>query len=98
MGVWRGFVRSVSQKEFTMSMQAFRYRHPSGDLRLVPNRLDKLTKHHVPARNPDKQPRFIRKVDERYHRSYHLLFQAAASYEDACAILWHDWWCPPAER
>ena len=81
-----------------MSMQARRYRYPNGELRLVPNRLDRLTDHHVPPRNPDPQPRYIQRVDERHHRAYHLLFKAAASYEDACKILLYDWWTFPAEN
>jgi hypothetical protein len=40
---------------------------------------------------PDKFPRIIQ-VDERHHRSYHLLFANCASYEDACHILRRDWW------
>jgi len=49
------------------------------------------SKHHVPPRKPDKQPRVIR-VDDRHHRAYHLLFGNPASFEDACKILWRDWW------
>jgi hypothetical protein len=62
------------------------------------NQLHKVTKHHVPPQHPDPQPRFIRKVDNEFHRAYHLLFQAAATYEDACEILKRDWWTKPAEQ
>src|SRR5208283_2752805 len=49
-------------------------------------------RHHVPPRKPDANPRFIKRKDSRHHRAYHLLFAAAKSYDDACLILWHDWW------
>jgi hypothetical protein len=49
-------------------------------------------RHHVPPRKPDAKPRFIKRKDSRHHRAYHLLFAAAKSYDDACLILWHDWW------
>ena len=81
-----------------MSLQARRFRFPNGDLRLVTNRLDRPTTHHVPPRHPDPQPRFLMEVDDRHHRAYHLLFKAAASYEDACAILLRDWWTFPADN
>ena len=45
------------------------------------------TNHHVPPRNPDSRPHFLLKKDERHHRAYHLLFQAAKSYEDCPADL-----------
>ena len=54
-------------------------------------------RHHVPPRNPDANPRFIKRKDARHHQAYHLLFGAAKSYEDACLILWHDWWKQGAE-
>lgn len=75
-----------------MSQKAQRYRFPNGDLKLVPRRLERMTSHHVPPRNPDPQPRYIQRVDERHHRAFHLLFKAAASFEDCVAILKHDWW------
>jgi hypothetical protein len=78
-----------------MSWQARRFRPEENFLRLVPT--PKLTKHHVPPTNQDRQPRFLKRVDDRHHRAYHLLFQAAASYEDACKILLRDWWTVPAE-
>jgi hypothetical protein len=54
-------------------------------------------RHHVPPRNPDPHPRFIKRKDERHHKAYHLLFAGAKSYEDACLILWQDWWEQSAE-
>lgn len=51
-----------------------------------------MSRHHVPPRNPDKQKRFIKYKKVEYHRAYHLLFGAVKSYEEACAILLHDWW------
>lgn len=54
--------------------------------------MTKEDRHHVPPRNPDGNPRFIKRKDSRHHRAYHLLFGAAKSYEDACLVLWHDWW------
>jgi hypothetical protein len=53
---------------------------------------ERMTRHHVPPRHPDSEPRFVMDVDDRHHRAYHLLFKAAANFEDACAILWEDWW------
>jgi hypothetical protein len=52
----------------------------------------KADRHHVPPRKPDANPRFIKRKDSRHHRAYHILFAAAKSYEDACLILWRDWW------
>ena len=49
------------------------------------------SKHHVPPKKPDKQPRII-VVDDRHHKAYHLLFGNAKSFEDACHILKRDWW------
>ena len=80
-----------------MSMNARRYRFGNGDLKLVP-RTERLTDHHVPPRNPDPQPRYIQRVDDRHHRAYHLLFKAAATYEDACKILLADWWTYPSQQ
>lgn len=79
-----------------MSWQAKRFneREHTG-LRLVGV---KTSKHHVPPRNPDPQPRFLRIVDDRHHRAYHLLFGAVGSYEQACEILLRDWWTAPAEQ
>jgi hypothetical protein len=57
----------------------------------------KADRHHVPPRNPDPTPRFIKRKDSRHHQAYHLLFAAAKSYDDACLILWHDWWEQGAE-
>ncbi len=54
--------------------------------------MEETDRHHVPPRRPDANPRFIKRKDSRHHRAYHLLFAAAKSYEDACLILWHDWW------
>lgn len=51
----------------------------------------RMSRHHVPPKFPDAEPRII-KVDERRHRAYHLLFGNAKSYEDACFILKRDWW------
>lgn len=52
-----------------------------------------MTKHHVPPKNPDPvpKPRILIK-SEKHHQAYHLLFGAARSFEDACAILQRDWW------
>lgn len=52
----------------------------------------RMSKHHVPPKVPDKEPRII-KVDERHHRAYHLILGNPASFEEACRILWRDWWC-----
>jgi hypothetical protein len=82
-----------------MSLKAKRFKEEAwrrGDLHLVPD--NKVTKHHVPPKNPDQQPHFLRRVDYRHHKAYHLLFGAVASYEDACKILLKDWWTKPAER
>lgn len=49
------------------------------------------TKHHVPPRTPDSEPRIIIK-DERHHRAYHLLLGNPSTFKDACYILWRDWW------
>lgn len=54
--------------------------------------MTKADRHHIPPRNPDPTPRFIKRKDPRHHQAYHLLFAAAKSYEDACLILRHDWW------
>lgn len=50
-----------------------------------------FSKHHVPPRVPDVELRTIY-VDDRHHRAYHLLFGNSSSFEDACKILWRDWW------
>ena len=78
-----------------MSWQAARYVAPermldSRSLRLNgdPNR---ITRHHVPPRNPARALPSIR-IDERRHRAYHLLFANAASFEDCVQILRRDWW------
>lgn len=52
---------------------------------------DGFSFHHVPPRCPDKVIRTIY-IDDRHHRAYHLLFGNPASFEDACKILWRDWW------
>lgn len=78
-----------------MSYNALRYRDPERVADIAEFKRqgnpDKKTKHHVPPKVPDKFPRIIQ-VDERHHRSYHLLFANCASYEDACHILRRDWW------
>jgi hypothetical protein len=51
----------------------------------------RITRHHAPPQHPDPAPAVIR-IDERRHRSYHLLFANAASLEDCIAILKRDWW------
>lgn len=51
-------------------------------------------KHHVPPRHADPRPRFTLKKDRREHEAYHLLFGCAKSFEDACEILYQDWWRP----
>lgn len=76
-----------------MSQKALRYQ----GLHVAPvKREPRQTRHHVPPTHPDKQPRFLKKVDERHHAAYHMLFGAAASFEEASEILKRDWWTPPA--
>jgi hypothetical protein len=58
----------------------------------------KRSKHHVPPQHPDPQPKFIKVVDDRHHRAYHVLFKAAGSFEEACEILLRDWWTPPSQK
>jgi hypothetical protein len=55
-----------------------------------------LTDHHVPPKHPNSQPQFVLKKRLDHHRAYHLLFNAASSFEDAVAILKKDWWTPGA--
>lgn len=79
-----------------MSWQAKRYREGQP---LTPEEERRIfgpptpTKHHVPPKHPDKQPRVIR-IDARHHRAYHILFGAPKTFEDCIQILKRDWWTP----
>jgi hypothetical protein len=57
--------------------------------------MDKTTRHHVPPRHPDKQPRFVRKKRQCHHNAYHILFGAAPTFEACVDILRKDWWENP---
>jgi hypothetical protein len=52
---------------------------------------EKLTKHHVPPRHPDRILIILRKTPAK-HIAYHVLFGAAPSLEACIKILKRDWW------
>lgn len=49
-------------------------------------------KHHVPPKHPDKKPVFLNEKTEKHYEAYRLIFGKAKSFEDACKILWNNWW------
>ena len=58
----------------------------------VKNSPTEITRHHQPAKCPDKTPRpRILKKERRHHESFHLLFGNPPDYKSACAILLRDW-------
>jgi len=57
----------------------------------IKNSPTQMTKHHVPAKCPDKtlRPAIIKK-ERRHHEAWHLLF-GNANYKMCCEILRRDW-------
>lgn len=59
--------------------------------KFIDNEIGRITRHHIPPVNSDPVPRII-KVDDRHHKAYHLLVGNAKCFQDACHIIWRDWW------
>lgn len=59
----------------------------------VRNAPTQMTRHHVPALNPDKtiRPQILKK-ERRHHEAYHLLFGNCPDFNNAVYILRRDWW------
>lgn len=57
----------------------------------VRNSPTQITRHHVPAKCPDKTPRpAILLKERRHHEAFHLLF-GNGDYKMCCEILLRDW-------
>jgi len=52
----------------------------------------RTSRHHVPPRHPDEQPKFINNKKHSHREAYELLFGTARTFEEAAAILRKDWW------